>query len=189
MTFIIDCTALLLIIEAAILVYFNSLAGEFVFDDLLVLELVQKQKHTFTGGTLRDLWKLRHSKRAFLYWTWRRDVLAHGFSTYGWHTTNLATHMISSLLMYAVLRWWFDPVAAVLGALIFAVHPIGTASVSSISGRSSALCGMFYLAALVAFLIGGWSSLLVPVFAYLGLKSKEEIIVLPIALGFVWWFT
>ncbi len=183
----IDWTALAIVIEACLLVYLNSLAGEFVFDDLLVLDMTRKTHHTHSGGSLKDLWHLRYSKRALLYWTWRRDMLKHGFVEYGWHTTNLAIHVVSSALMYTILRWWFDPVAAVIGAVIFAVHPLGTASVSSISGRSSALCGMFYLAAIVAFLAGGWF-LIIPL-GYLGLKSKEEIVILPVSLALIEWYS
>lgn len=112
--------------------------------------------------------------------TYQRDILAHDWKTPGWHATNLAIHAVTSTALYASLRYWFHVEHALIGAILFAVHPLGTASVASIAGRSSLLCGMFYALGILAFLAGAWP-LVLPI-AYLGMKSKEEIITLPFAL-------
>src|SRR5678816_2726692 len=119
--------------------------------------------------------------RRLLYWTYRRDFLAHDkHELWGWRATNIVLHMIVCTLVYAILRGFFPPVSAGLGAAVFAVHPMGTACVSSISGRSSLLCGVFYLCGLLAALFGGPAWLIVSIMFYLGWLTKQEILMLPI---------
>ena len=187
MSAILNLTILLLISEVALLAYVYSAWGQFVFDDLLITDKLQYNHRKRTGGTLKDLWHDRRNKRAFLWWTYQRDMLAHGpFDGSAWHYTNMAVHVICSCLVYAILLWWFSLYGALAGALLFAVDPLGTASVSSIAGRSSLLCGAFYLASILAFLAGFWY--LIPVLFLFGFKSKEEIVMLPLALIVIWRF-
>ena len=175
-----EVISVLLIAEIALLAYVITIWGEFVFDDLLVLEFL---RYTHHKQTIRTLW---NQKRALLWLTYQRDMLLHAYNPQGWHSTNLAIHVVVSVTMYAILRYWFATIPALLGASIVAVHPLGTSSVSSISGRSSALCTMFLLMSVVAWLAGAW--LMIPLLAYCGFKSKEEILILPVTLGALWLF-
>src|SRR5439155_22688251 len=66
---------------------------------------------------------------------------------------------------------------ALLGAALFAAHPLLTESVRYIAGRSSSLCALFYFAALV-FLVqsGGRNG-----------PSRAVVLVLAIACGVLAW--
>jgi len=138
-------------------------------------------------------WLLRRH-RHLVYATYHRDLRIHGKQDLkknkhmeGWHATNIALHILAASLVYAILRGFFAPLSASLGAVVFAVHPMGTASVSTISGRSSLLCGVLYLAGILGALIGGWWWVLVPVCFALGWVSKQEIIMLPVAIVCTLW--
>ena len=181
-----DAILVLLVVECAIGLYILTLWGEFVFDDLLVLDNTRYYGHKKTGADWKGLLQSWKNGRALLWWTYRRDMIKHAIDVRGWHTWNLALHAINTALMFSILRWWFDSLPALAGALLFTAHPIGTASTASISGRSSLLCGAFYLAAILSFVIGArW---LVMPLAILGFKSKEEAVLLPMTLFAVWWW-
>jgi hypothetical protein len=178
---------MLLLIELTLLLYILTLWGEFVFDDLLILENTQKTWRVRSNMTWRHFCSLMmYQGRAFLWWTFRRDALAHGMTNpFGWHILNVCLHLINTVLMFTILRWWFSDMAAFAGAAVYLAHPIATASVSSISGRSSALCSVFVLGAIVAFLCHAWW--LLPFMAILGLRSKEEVVTMLPSLLVVWW--
>ena len=184
----IDMLYILLLVEWVLLLYVLTLWGEFVFDDLLILENVRRVWRQRTEMGWRDFlrWMARNG-RALLWWTFRRDALAHGMAhPCGWHALNIALHAINSVLMFAILRWWFSEHVAFVGALVFASHPIATASVSNVAGRSSVLCSVFVLGAIVAFFCGAWW--LIPLLAFCGLRSKEEIVSVVPSLVAVWWW-
>jgi tetratricopeptide (TPR) repeat protein len=75
-----------------------------------------------------------------------------------------------------------------LTALLFAVHPINTEAVSYISGRSASLMTLFYLAALLSFVIGRtqhkqlYVYAITPLLFVLALAVKETAVTLPFAL-------
>ena len=182
-----DEILILLIIEISFLLSILTLWGEFVFDDLLILENTRKVFRVRSGMGWRDFgyWMAYHG-RALLWWTFRRDALAHGMiNPFGWHVLNVCLHTINSVMMFAILRWWFSDVAAFAGALVYLAHPIATASVANVAGRSSALCSVFVLGSILAFLCGAWW--LIPFLAVLGLRSKEEVISVVPMLMAVWW--
>ncbi len=124
---------------------------------------------------------IRH--RNLLYWTYRRDFEAHGKTqTWGWRMTNVMLHMIVGVLIYAIVRGFFSPFAAGIGAAIAVVHPLGNSAVSSISARSSVLSGVFYLGALLSAMIGGLAWFLVGPLFYLGYCSKQDVLILPVVV-------
>jgi tetratricopeptide (TPR) repeat protein len=75
-----------------------------------------------------------------------------------------------------------------LTALLFAVHPINTEAVSYISGRSASLMTLFYLAALLSYVIGCtqhkplYGYAITPLLFVLALAVKETAVTLPFAL-------
>lgn len=194
----IDLLILFGLAALASLIYVFSLNGEFVYDDLAILEVCDqvwdrpkylarkiKRPNLLEGiGRFRYLLEQVYRRhRTLLYWSYFRDARTHGKANrWGWHATNIELHAIAACLVYALLRAFFPPISAGIGAMIFAVHPMATSSVALIYGRSSMLCGVFYLAGLLAALIGGWAWLLVPVCFVCGWLSKQEILMLPAAI-------
>jgi hypothetical protein len=82
------------------------------------------------------------------------DYLVWGLNAVGYHITNLALHLLSVLMMWRLLtllglRWW----SCLIGAAVFALHPLAVVSVPVIARRDS-------IAPVTAFTVG-WVLLLV----------------------------
>ena len=121
-----------------------------------------------------------------------------GLKVESYHYLNILIHIINALLVYLLLFYTFMKVEvtgelwsrtiALSSALIFAVHPIQTQSVTYIVQRMESLSSLFYLAALLFFIKGGQTSRTVKriilysgvVFSYvLGFYSKQIAVTLP----------
>ncbi len=178
--------AALVVLLAIGAVYGNALQGRFVFDDhTLVL----------TQGNLREpaafpsiFWSKKFDRvkyrplRTASYWL---DYRLFGLDPRGYHLSNLLLHAAASLAAFLVALRLLPFRAALLAALLFAVHPIQTESVTYISGRRDLLSGLFVLLGFYAFLRyrddGGRRWLGAAGLAYLlGLLSKEMAVTLPL---------
>ncbi|PKO14653.1 hypothetical protein CVU37_14255 [candidate division BRC1 bacterium HGW-BRC1-1] len=69
----------------------------------------------------------------------------------GYHLVNVALHVVCCLLLYRAARE-IAPQAALPGALLFAVHPVHVESVAWIIELKDVLSGVFYVAAMLAYL-------------------------------------
>ncbi|MFO0972079.1 MAG: tetratricopeptide repeat protein [Phycisphaerae bacterium] len=92
------------------------------------------------------------------------DYAAWGLSPRAFHVTNVALHAATALLVFLLIRallatrdaapsprdarLW----PALLGALLFAVHPLRVESVAWLTERRDVLSGLFFVAALLAYL-------------------------------------
>jgi hypothetical protein len=70
-----------------------------------------------------------------------------GASRVPYHATNLLFHACASLILLGLLRRFGMGMAAMVGALLFAVHPALAATVAWIPGRNDSLLTLFVLAA------------------------------------------
>jgi len=171
---------------AVALAYFNALSGPFQFDDWNVI--VHNPAVTAwlpDVGGLRPLLKLSYALN------WRIDPAPFGF-----HLFNGVLHALNALLVYALGARLAAPVldaaaarrAALIGALLFALHPVHTEAVTYISGRSAALMTFFYLASLLAWVHGrarnsrAWLWGVSPLLFGLALLTRETAVTLPFAL-------
>ncbi|MBM3811258.1 MAG: tetratricopeptide repeat protein [Acidimicrobiia bacterium] len=98
----------------------------------------------------------------------------------GYHAVNIALHLACSLLLFAVLRR-LVPEAALVAALLFAVHPLSVEPVAYVFARGTPLAAMFCLVALLLWVKGRhwWA---VGAFA-LALLGKEECAAFPAFLA------
>ncbi|PQO30734.1 hypothetical protein C5Y96_14840 [Blastopirellula marina] len=104
--------------------------------------------------------------RSLVALTWRLNYLVDGGTLVGYHTVNIAIHITGSLLLlgfiYLTLRLpktaesYRDHAALLAGAvaLLWAVHPLQTQSVTYIAQRYESLMGMFFLLSLFCFVRG-----------------------------------
>ena len=182
------------ILAAAMLVavvfacYANSLENGFVFDDdFLVPAYSRAWSFSHLIQTLLDSYRpVRNASYAIDFFVW-------GSRPFGFHLTNVLIHAGNVILVFLLIRrFTVRPRMAFLAALIFAVHPMQTDSVSYISGRRDVLFALFYLAAFHAYLryrasrsraffalfLGFWA---------LSLMSKEMAVSLPLVI-FIWNF-
>jgi hypothetical protein len=139
-----------LLAGAVIAGYANSLFGAFQFDDYNVI-VGSAQVHSLgawlagLSGGLRPLLKLSYALN------WMASPAPAGF-----HVVNLLVHLVNAGLVYALAKIFCQRALperdgdwiALATALLFALHPVHTEAVTYISGRSSSLMTMFYLAAL-----------------------------------------
>ncbi|MBL9188517.1 MAG: tetratricopeptide repeat protein [Opitutaceae bacterium] len=180
-----------LIAVAAAFAYAPSFSGPFIFDDLASIP---------DNPTIRSLSPLGpvlsppHENgaavggRPFLNFTFALNHALGGTEVWGYHFVNLVIHVTAGLALFGVLRRALGRVPALarradtvplFTALLWALHPLQTESVSYIVQRAESLCGLLVLVTLYAFLRAsaatrplGW--LIVSVIAcLLGVATKE----------------
>jgi len=120
-----------------------------------------------------------------------------GMNPTGYHLTSLLLHTVTALVVYAVLLALLSPaptrsmhLAAALGALFFALHPLRVESVAWVTERRDVVSGLFFVLTLLAYLRmqrtegtarRGWLVASLVAFA-LSLLSKAWGITLPVVL-------
>src|SRR5262249_40773538 len=132
------------------------------------------------------------------------DYTVWGMNPVGYHLTNLLLHVANALLFYRLLllllRWpvvagprtAYQQVAAGVGALLFAIHPLPVEAVAWATERRVVLAGSFYLMTLIAYVrraaaereggaAGRWLVVSLACFT-LSLASKVWGITLPVVL-------
>ena len=180
-------------------VYWNTLLNDFVAGDrqfILRNPSLGDYKtvlHSFTSDYWGNL-----SGEAFIYYR-PITILSHfidfklyGLNPAGHHFSNMVFHTIVTLLVYQFFSLLFSSNhwISLIGAGLFALHPIHTHSVSYIMGRTDILAALFYLWGLIL-LIGTnhrsnnyyrWLKIISACLCYLlALLCKEIAITLPVA--------
>ena len=75
------------------------------------------------------------------------------FNAKPFHITNLLLHLICILLVYRILLLLdLSTNAAIIGALLFAIHPMRVESVAWVTERKDVLLGVFYFAAIISYI-------------------------------------
>jgi protein O-mannosyl-transferase len=145
---------LALIVLVTIGAYANGLAGSFQFDDWNVI-VNNPAVHDFATW-----WQTMPGIRALLKATYVANWVVWPDPA-GFHLVNIAVHAMNAWLMYSLMRRLLplmDVRAGATGslafwiAMLFALHPAQTESVTYISGRSGSLMASFYLLAILAHL-------------------------------------
>lgn len=171
----------------------SSFAGTFQFDDWNVI--VNEPRVASLGA----FWDSMPGIRPLLKLSFAANR-ASGLGLAGFHAVNLAIHAASALLVLSLLRGVAARTGAagaagaparsapLLGALLFALHPVQSEAVTYLSGRSSALSGMLALGSIVAWMAGRdredrrLAAVASPVLFAASLATKESVVALPAAL-------
>ncbi|MCG3125844.1 MAG: hypothetical protein CHACPFDD_00671 [Phycisphaerae bacterium] len=174
-----------LILVATFAAYLPALRAGYIWDDddyLTENQLVQR------ADGLGDIWLTRKTVQYYpMVFTslWIEHRLW-GLAPAGYHATNIALHAINALLVWRLatmlrIAWpW-------LIAAVFALHPVHVESVAWVTERKNVLSGMFYLAAILAYLRfdqrrrWGWYALSLLLFVA-ALLSKSVTATLPVVL-------
>jgi protein O-mannosyl-transferase len=186
--------AAVILLICVLLPYSNSLWGPFLFDD--ISNVVENASIRTPATWLQPPHDSGVGSRPLLNATFGLNYKLHGLETCGYHITNVLIHGTCALLLYGVVRLIMERtpgtayprLVALTASIIWAVHPLNTATVSYISQRSEGLMGMLYLLAFYSFLRGitagqrrGWFVL--SVFAcWFALLVKEVAVTAPIAV-------
>ncbi len=115
-----------------------------------------------------------------------------GDATLGYHLVNILLHVLSSCLLWVILRR-LDVPGSALAAVVFALHPVHVESVAWITELKNTLSGVFFLASALACLrfdrerAGGAYAASAALFC-LALLSKTVTATLPGVLLVVFWW-
>jgi tetratricopeptide (TPR) repeat protein len=168
----------------------SSFGGTFQFDDWNVIANEPRV------ASLGAWWASMPGIRPLLKLSWAANRSS-GLGIAGFHAVNLALHAAAALLVLRLLRrvagragatGAASGAAPLLGALLFALHPVQTESVTYLSGRSASMAGALALGSAVAWLSGrerapGWMAWgLSPLLFAAALATKESAVALPAAL-------
>lgn len=193
----------LIIIVCVVAAYYNSLQNTFVFDDESVilgnqsLTSLSNIPKFFTGeeGFHKIIGKYY---RPIVSSSYNIDYAIWQLNPFGYHLTNLLIHLIATLILFRLLqilfyKYKYGTLAALLGTIIFAVHPIHTEAVSWVSGRTDSFVTLFFFAAFLYYLkyinFDNTNKQDEPkylalslIFYALGLLTKEMIITFPVVI-------
>lgn len=149
-------------------IFANSFGGIFVFDD---------QDSIGSNPTIRRLWPVWQTLcppnagktvggRPLLNLSFALNYAISGDEIWSYHALNLAIHILGALLLFGVarrtllvpsMRESFGSAAtlpAFVIALLWAIHPLQTESVTYVVQRAESLVGLFYLLTLYCFIRG-----------------------------------
>ena len=175
--------------------YLNSLGNGFAYDDNWVIV----ENPVVTDARLADAFtepawpgarEGTGNYRPLLLTSFALEWRIFGGHALGFHIVNVAAHIVASLLALALLARFIAVPAALLGALLFAVHPVHVEAVANVMGRAELYAAVAYLGACLLYLdvrpVSAWGraarllGLVVLFLAALG--SKEIAVSLPGAL-------
>ena len=194
---------LFVVLALTVLVYANSLGGQFLFDDLkqIITNQDLRSWSNLTKAFTSDVWSFQRGTLTTdipppYYRPLFTVYLTAGYQLFGlwepgWHLLNLLVHAGATVLVFRLVRrLGSDAMTAGLAALLFGLHPAHVESVSWVSGIPDPLAALFYLPAFIWFIRyrreGGARPLVLSLAAYaLSLLCKETAIVLPLVL-LVW---
>jgi protein O-mannosyl-transferase len=185
--------------------YWVSLPAPFHFDDYGAIVEDQSIRRVWPfGGELPAV--AQTSGRPLVKLSYALNFPFTGLDPSGYRGVNVAIHILNALLLYGIVRRTFasmtgDPSAqnavhaplrgahlpALAVALIWALHPIQTGTVTYVSARSEALMALWFLAALYASIRAqsrrplGWTITAIACCA-LGMVSKETMVVAPLVV-------
>lgn len=161
--------SVLIIIFITLMAFANVLSNGFVGDDYLVIvdnalyETWENFPQLFTSRYITDaggVFNFAHFSHTgsvayrpvlsatffFDYWLWQRNA-------FGYHLHNLCLHVFNAVLVYFILFLISKNFPlALLGAVLFAVHPVKSEAVSSIGYRADILASFFFLSAFLSYI-------------------------------------
>ncbi len=172
--------------------YANTLNSPLNFDDHAVLQQIElsglNAYHTVPPVQYRHLFflsfSLNHSQN--------------GLEPFAYHAVNITFHFLTSLVLLFIVfftlehgtNWQGKHALGIAGltAILFAINPLNTETVTYISGRASGMAGFFFLLAMLLFILGSLRNFLgktllfytLALIAFIAaLLSKETSITLP----------
>ncbi|HEY7088153.1 MAG TPA: hypothetical protein VH518_08705, partial [Tepidisphaeraceae bacterium] len=155
-----------LVVILILAAYSNSFFGPFIFDDIASIK---------NNTTIRHLWPPTAALfppsegqtvqgRPVLNLSFALNRAVGGLGVFGFHVTNVAIHIVASLLLFGIVRRTLllpsmrprfgrsaTQLAAAISAL-WAVHPLLTESVTYVVQRAESLAGLFLLLTLYCFI-------------------------------------
>jgi Flp pilus assembly protein TadD len=197
-----------LVIVLGALVYANTIGVPFLFDDRpnISANPIVKDISFFTDtGRAASFERYDALRSRYVgYLTFFLNFRADGLDVRGYHMVNVLIHIISALLVYALVMLSFrTPVlresrlfekrrwVSLLAAVLFVAHPVNTQAVTYLVQRFASLAALFYLGSMVCYIASRTSEGKARrlyytgalVLAVLAMKTKENAFTLPVAMA------
>ena len=182
----------LLLAAAVLVVYANSLLNGYALDDVYI---VAQNPRVHELGDLRAIWLRPYwpylGTEAGLYrplaiFAFAVQWALGGGAAWVFHAGNVLLHAGVTVLVFLLLRRLVGGTPALVGGLLFAVHPVHTEAVANVVGQAELLAAAAVLGACLvhagrpAGLAVSWGRRLVLVVLFgVGILSKESAVVLP----------
>jgi tetratricopeptide (TPR) repeat protein len=183
---------LILIAAAVALAFGVSVGGDFVFDDV----------HSVRDNpALRSLWNIPaffvdvdlfssldcRLYRPILLTSFAIDAFLGGMEAWMFKLTNLLLHLAAAISIASIARCFgVDRSRAIFGACLFAVHPMASEAVNTVSGRSNILMVLGLLLAVRCHLAAmsgvRWAGLGTLICGAISMGCKEPGMILPVLL-------
>jgi tetratricopeptide (TPR) repeat protein len=177
-----------LLVLATLIAYSNIFQNAFVFDDML---LISHNAYLHSWDSIGKIFTspLTGEGHGGSFCSPLQMLLymcayhVGGLSTFWFHCTNLALHIVNVCLLYALgCRMGFQKASLFAATLLWALHPIHTEAVTYMSATADTLCSFFCLAGMVV-LLPNFAPRRIAIscaFFVLALLSKEAAIVYPL---------
>jgi len=145
-----------LIVLICVIAYGNSLRNDFTYDDAGMMdEELFSNIHDLNSFLTMDYYRFSGEMtfRPLVTLTYFFDFLFWYFLPFGFHLTNLLWHAAAVTVVYLLLRRLLKaPLPALLGGIIFAIHPVQTEAVNAVGFREDLMCAFFFLMSLFLFI-------------------------------------
>lgn len=148
--------ALVILVLAGLLVYFNTFEADFQLDDGFHILKKEEIKDLDNYRSI-DKW-LNINQRPLSTFTLALNYAMNKFDVFGYHLFNLIFHILTGLVVYLLIVQVLDfpfhkkkdipeyrHLLGIFCALIFIVHPVQTQAVTYIIQRMAVMAGFFYL--------------------------------------------
>ena len=185
---------IILIIILGLSIYFNSLGGDFIWDDAgLVKDNIYIRNwsglpQVFTKNIWAGCKEGSSVYRPLQMVTYIADYSLWKLDVRGYHFSNILLHLAAALALYWLVNLLFNQrILALFSSLLFISHPVQVEAVSYISGRADSLVTIFILVSFIFYLkflqtkkITAW---VMACFSFiLALLSRENALILPALL-------
>lgn len=189
--------SLALIACAGILVYANSLQGQFLWDDETLIQYnpyIKDWSHlpkiltSRLGSVAKEAGAFYRPVQTVTYLV---DYSFWKLNVFGFHTVNMVWHILAAFSVFGLIQILFrDGKLSLLTTLLFVTHPLHTEAVSYVSGRADSLVTFFMLSSFILYLKHGEKRnflmlAAIAVTYMLSLLSKEYSLILP---GLIWFY-
>jgi hypothetical protein len=185
-------TVMALIFLAAVVPYLATLDNEFIWDSISIIQEnpLIRDPENFTNFFTMSYWDRGQGAtagnyRPLLNVSYLLNYLIAGPSALVFRGINILLHALVSMLVYNLARKLGAEVwPALIGGLIFAVHPVHSEPVIWIVGRAEILAGLFVLLSFSAYIDffergAQWKLFASVVLFGLGLLCKESAAIVP----------
>lgn len=176
-----DKFSIFIFFAITILVYYKSLSGSFIFDDLIV---VLREPLLKNENFINFLKALPFKERPVRLLTYYFDKQIWGLNPFGYRFTNLIIHIANGILLYFfLLKLNLRKGVAFFSTAIFLWHFVNPATVCYVTGRKDLLGFFFSILAfysLVSFRGQKRAVIFFIIFYFLAFFTKEMFITLPL---------